>query len=77
VSDCASSAGDVEANIRADIQVLRTSPYVRNEMPIIGYVLDVEAGQLREVKYVQSLSIVQSPVMPLVWHSVGGSPPSQ
>jgi hypothetical protein len=77
VSDCASSSGDVEANIRADIRVLRTSPYVRNEMPIIGYVLDVEASQLREVKYVQSLSIVQSPVMPLVWHSVGGSPPSQ
>jgi hypothetical protein len=43
-------------------------------MPIIGYVLDVEAGQLREVKYVQSLFIIQNPVMPLIWHSVGGLP---
>lgn len=50
--DCASSTGDVEANIRSDVKVLKDSPYVRNEIPVIGYVLDIETGQLREVKYV-------------------------
>lgn len=29
---------------------LKASPYVRNDIPIIGYVLDVGTGQLREVK---------------------------
>ncbi|KAH7384662.1 hypothetical protein BKA66DRAFT_83553 [Pyrenochaeta sp. MPI-SDFR-AT-0127] len=49
-STCAWSPGDVEANIRSDIQTVRNSPYVRNEIPTIGYVLDVATGQLREVK---------------------------
>lgn len=61
---------------------------MRNDVPIVGYMLDTETGQLREVKYVGSPSssspslsssapraIVQSPVMPLVWHAVEGSPP--
>ncbi|KAF2025892.1 hypothetical protein EK21DRAFT_92850 [Setomelanomma holmii] len=45
---------DVEANVRSDIQALKDSPYVRNDIPIIGYVLDVEAGQLREVSITRS-----------------------
>ena len=38
--------------MRADIAVLKASPYVRNEIPVIGYALDVGSGQLREVRYV-------------------------
>ena len=51
--DCAWSPGDVEANVRSDIQALKASPYVRKDIPIIGYVLDVVTAQLREVRYVQ------------------------
>ncbi|KAJ4295624.1 hypothetical protein N0V90_007637 [Kalmusia sp. IMI 367209] len=47
---CAWSPGDTEANVRSDISTLKSSPYVRNEIPIIGYVLDVATGQLKEVK---------------------------
>jgi carbonic anhydrase len=50
VTGCASSAGDVETNIRSDVAALKASPYVRNEIPIIGYLLDVNTGNLREVK---------------------------
>jgi carbonic anhydrase len=75
--DCASTTGDIEPTVRADIQALKDSPYVRNDIPVIGYVLDVETSQLREVRYVscpRDSSVVQSPVMPLVWHATGRSP---
>ncbi|KAF2243947.1 hypothetical protein BU26DRAFT_111284 [Trematosphaeria pertusa] len=48
-TSCAYAAGNVDANIRSDVQALKNSPYVRNDIPIIGYVLDIESGQLREV----------------------------
>jgi hypothetical protein len=50
--DCPWSPGDVEANIRSDIQALKASPHMRKDIPIIGYVLDISTAQLREVKYV-------------------------
>jgi carbonic anhydrase len=47
---CSWSPGTVEANIQADVAALKASPYLRNDMPVIGYVLDVATGQLREVR---------------------------
>ena len=49
-TDCAWAPGDVEANIRSDVAALKASPYVRNDISIIGYVLEPTTGQLREVK---------------------------
>ncbi|KAF2003665.1 hypothetical protein P154DRAFT_532039 [Amniculicola lignicola CBS 123094] len=45
---CTSSTGDLESNIRSDITALKSSPYLRTEIPIIGYILDIPTGQLRE-----------------------------
>jgi carbonic anhydrase len=47
---CASSTGVVDTNVGDDIGVLRNSPYVRKEITVLGYVLDVGSSQLREVK---------------------------
>jgi carbonic anhydrase len=47
---CASSAGVVDTNVRDDIAVLKNSPYVRKDVSVLGYVLDVGTSQLREVK---------------------------
>ncbi|USP81631.1 hypothetical protein yc1106_08905 [Curvularia clavata] len=47
---CAWLSGEVECSIRADIQALKASTYVPTDVPIIGYVLDLTTGQLREVK---------------------------
>jgi hypothetical protein len=75
-SGCAWSPGEVEQNIRSDIQALKASSNIQKDISIIGYVLDLTTGQLREVKYVQILShppfqtkIFQNPVNPLLWHS--------
>ncbi|RAR01777.1 carbonic anhydrase [Stemphylium lycopersici] len=46
---CAWSPGEVEKNVRSDIQALKSSPYIRKDVPIFGYVLDVGTGTLREV----------------------------
>ncbi|KAF2689924.1 hypothetical protein K458DRAFT_383050 [Lentithecium fluviatile CBS 122367] len=48
-TSCAWALGDGEANIQTDLEVLRASPYVRSEIPIIGYVIDVATGTLKEV----------------------------
>jgi len=56
VKGCAWAPGDSEDNIRNDVAALKNSPYVRNEIPVIGYVLSVETGELKEVKYVTSQS---------------------
>jgi carbonic anhydrase len=48
---CAWAPGDSDSNIRSDVDALKSSPYVKNEIPIVGYVLDVETGKLKEVKY--------------------------
>ncbi|OAL06386.1 hypothetical protein IQ06DRAFT_343599 [Phaeosphaeriaceae sp. SRC1lsM3a] len=53
-SNCASSAGTTETNIRDDIKALKDSPHVRNDIPIIGYALNTETGQLREVNVPRS-----------------------
>lgn len=80
--DCTFSPGDAEANTRSDMQALKSSPYVRKEIPVIGYVLDVATGRLKEIKYVPpgflsvspSPVVVQNPVMPLVWHTASNFP---
>ncbi|KAH7093344.1 hypothetical protein FB567DRAFT_173082 [Paraphoma chrysanthemicola] len=51
---CPSNTGDLDTAVRADIQALKDSPYVRNDIPIIGYMLDTGTSQLREVSIVRN-----------------------
>lgn len=44
------SLGDVEANVRSDISDLKNMSYVRSNIPVIGYALDIATGQLKEIK---------------------------
>ncbi|EOA91614.1 hypothetical protein ACJQWK_03688 [Exserohilum turcicum] len=46
---CAWSPGEVESNIRCDIQSLKASPIIQKDIPIIGYLLDLATGQSREI----------------------------
>ena len=46
---CPSISADTEANVRWEVHQLRTSPHVRRDIPIIGYVLDTATSRLREV----------------------------
>ncbi|KAH7135040.1 hypothetical protein B0J11DRAFT_575660 [Dendryphion nanum] len=46
---CTRTTANVEHNIRTDIAALKASPYVRNGVPIIGYLLDIHTSQLREI----------------------------
>ncbi|EUC28767.1 hypothetical protein COCCADRAFT_108285 [Bipolaris zeicola 26-R-13] len=48
-TSCPWSPGEVENNVRSDIQGLKASPYVQNDISIIGYILDLANDQLREV----------------------------
>ncbi|KAJ5031925.1 hypothetical protein J3E72DRAFT_410852 [Bipolaris maydis] len=48
-TSCPWSPGEVENNLRSDIQALKASPYVQKDVSIIGYVLDLASDQLREV----------------------------
>ncbi|KAH7396921.1 hypothetical protein DE146DRAFT_764216 [Phaeosphaeria sp. MPI-PUGE-AT-0046c] len=52
--DCPSSPGTTETNVRNDIRALKDSPHVRNDIPVVGYVLNTETGQLREVNVPRS-----------------------
>ncbi|KAF1845034.1 uncharacterized protein K460DRAFT_416362 [Cucurbitaria berberidis CBS 394.84] len=73
---CPWSPRDVKANIRSDVQTLKSSPYVRDEIPIIGYVLDTAKGQVQpESRSPSPPAIIQNLVMPLLWHSTGKSTP--
>jgi carbonic anhydrase len=40
---------DLEANVRADVQALRDSPFIPRDIPISGAIYDVRSGQLTEV----------------------------
>ncbi|KZP20947.1 carbonic anhydrase [Athelia psychrophila] len=40
----------LEASVIEDMCLVRASPYIRNEMPVRGFVLDIETGVLREVE---------------------------
>ncbi|KAF2468434.1 uncharacterized protein BDR25DRAFT_54760 [Lindgomyces ingoldianus] len=48
-TECAATTGDVDTNVREDITALKSSPYLRHDIPIIGYKLDAASGQLKEV----------------------------
>ncbi|KZP15468.1 hypothetical protein FIBSPDRAFT_750164, partial [Athelia psychrophila] len=43
-------AASLEASVVEDMRLLRASPYIRNEMPVRGFVLDIETGVLSEVE---------------------------
>ncbi|OAL53674.1 hypothetical protein IQ07DRAFT_316103 [Pyrenochaeta sp. DS3sAY3a] len=98
-TNCAWVTGNADANLRSDLQFLKGLPAIRDDIQIMGYLLDDATKQLKEVMYVRfsnaahsppsstlphipvSLSpstlpvparpplVVQSPVMPLLWHS--------
>ncbi len=40
---------DLDANLRAQIQKVRTHPWVPRDIPVRGFVYDVKSGRLREV----------------------------
>ncbi len=40
---------DVEQSVRDDVETIRTSPLLIPDLPIRGYVYDVQTGQLHEV----------------------------
>ncbi|EUC50012.1 hypothetical protein COCMIDRAFT_32584 [Bipolaris oryzae ATCC 44560] len=48
-TSCPWLPGEVENNIRSDIQGLKASPYIQDDISIIGYVLDLATDRLREV----------------------------
>ncbi|MCJ1403060.1 hypothetical protein MMC11_006283 [Xylographa trunciseda] len=41
--------GDVERSVREDVEFLRTSPFMKKELKIQGYVSDVITGELKTV----------------------------
>ncbi|RYZ61273.1 MAG: carbonic anhydrase, partial [Proteobacteria bacterium] len=40
---------DLDQSVRDDLEVYRTSPLVRHDIPVRGFVYDVRTGRLREV----------------------------
>jgi carbonic anhydrase len=43
------SFSDVDADVRASVSALRSSPYLKTTSDIRGFVFDVETGRLREI----------------------------
>jgi carbonic anhydrase len=41
---------DLDESVRQDVQTLRASPLIPNDIPITGFVYDVRTGRLREVR---------------------------
>lgn len=40
----------MEASVVEDMRFVRASPFIRDEMTVRGFVLDIETGVLREVE---------------------------
>ncbi len=40
---------DVDQSVRDDIEILRSSPLIPNDIPVTGFVYDVKTGKIREV----------------------------
>jgi carbonic anhydrase len=40
---------DIDENVRAQVERIKTSPYIAGDSPVSGFVYDVESGQLRPV----------------------------
>jgi carbonic anhydrase len=41
--------GDVEQSVRDDVEMVRSSPLIPDEIPVSGFVYDVQTGKLHEV----------------------------
>ena len=41
--------GDLEESVRRDVAAIRANPLIRDEIPVRGYVYEVETGRIREV----------------------------
>ena len=42
--------GDLDDSVRQDVETIRSSPFIPNEIPVRGFVYDVRTGRLREVR---------------------------
>jgi carbonic anhydrase len=51
---------DVEDNVRRQIQTLRAHPWIPARVPVRGFVYDVRAGKLREVRAEKSRAVRSS-----------------
>ena len=69
---CAHLTSAPEVAIRTDIQAIKASPYVRKEIQIVGYVVDLYSrtpgtaatdARLREVTYVSTSSILLQDIL--------------
>lgn len=40
---------DVEQSVRDDVEIIRNSPLIPNEIPVTGFVYDVKTGKVHEV----------------------------
>ncbi len=43
------SFADNEASVREDVEKIKSSPFIPDDIPVSGYIYDVETGQLRTV----------------------------
>ena len=41
---------DLDESVRQDVETIRSSPFIPNEIPVRGFVYDVRTGSLREVR---------------------------
>jgi carbonic anhydrase len=41
--------GDLEQSVRDDVEIIRNSPLIPNEIPVTGFVYDVKTGKIHEV----------------------------
>ncbi|MGC2322425.1 MAG: carbonic anhydrase [Terriglobales bacterium] len=47
---CFHTFGDVESNVRSQIERVRSHPWVPRQIPVRGFIYDVKTGRLREVQ---------------------------
>ena len=40
---------DLDESVRQDVQTIRSSPLIPDDIPVTGFVFDVKSGRLREV----------------------------
>ena len=41
---------DLDESVRQDVQTIRSSPLIPDDIPVSGFVFDVKTGRLREVR---------------------------
>jgi len=41
---------DVEQSVREDVELIRSSPFIPDEIPVTGFVYDVKTGKIHEIE---------------------------